>query len=64
MIIIYTTKISKSVCMQVCGCVCMYGYAFRRAMGYGAETSHGGREWPTRFESIFKVKGHPEVKLL
>ena len=23
--------------------VCMYGYAFRRAMRYAAETLHGGR---------------------
>ena len=38
---IYTTKISKSVSMYVR----MYGYAFRRALGYRGETWHRGRGW-------------------
>ena len=62
--IYYTTKI------KVFLCVCLSGYAFRRATRYGAETWYGGRRWASKAqEHIFevtqpKVKGHPEVKLL
>ena len=70
--------VDGGVSMCVCGwgkCnmfvpVCMYGYAFHRSLRYWAETWHGGRDWPIRFDSIFfketrpKVKGHLSVKLL
>ena len=46
----------------------IYGYAFRRASRYRAETLHGGRGRAPRFVDIFsrrpKDKDHPELKLL
>ena len=39
----YTTKIIESVCIYVWEYVCMYGYAFRRALRYPPESWHRGR---------------------
>ena len=56
--------------MYVCKCVRMYGYAFRHALKYGAETWLGARGqahkvWEYIYEAIPpKVNGHTEVKLL
>ena len=34
--------------------VSVYGYAFRRALRYGAETWHGVGDGPARFECAFR----------
>ena len=49
----------------VCVCVelCVYGYAFHRALRYRAETWDGGRG-PTRFESIFSKRPHQGSKVI
>ena len=50
-------------------CTCMSGYAFRHALGYRAESWHGGRGWAHGvcghiFEATPSgVKGHPWVNL-
>ena len=36
--------IDRVITMSVSNYVSMYGYAFRRALRYGAEICHGGRE--------------------
>ena len=62
-------KIIESVWEYVCIFVCMYGYVFRRALRYRAETWHGGRGQAHEVcGHIFEatppgVKGHPGINL-
>ena len=56
---VYTIKIPKLYVNY------LYGYAFRRAMRYGAETWHGGiGDGPTRFENIFSKQPDQRSKVI
>ena len=54
----------------MCMYVCMYGYVFRRALRYRAETWHGGRErglWacfrsdPNKYQRSSRVQAALEI---
>ena len=55
--------------MYVGVCLCMYGYVFRRALRYRAETWHGGpchglMDRSMSFESIFSKRPHQRSKVI